>query len=148
MIYLSPGDHPGEVIIHTDNRRTTRDWVRSAIVSSDGQLVFAMLKQVISTSFDDRMVVFVPDAEAVIKLWQDGKNARVPLEKQVFNLLYELAKLIPQGHVHAQELYAAINLLRRCPPGPILSVLINHPKIGHLGDLYFKINPVSSEEGA
>jgi hypothetical protein len=94
------------------------------------------------------MVVFVPDAEAVIKLWQDGKNARVPLEKQVFNLLYELAKLIPQGHVHAQELYAAINLLRRCPPGPILSVLINHPKIGHLGDLYFKINPVSSEEGA
>jgi len=34
-----------------------------------------------------------------------------------------LAKLNPQGQIHAQELYAAINLVRRCPPGPILDIL-------------------------
>jgi len=147
MIFLAPGKKPGEVIIYTDNRRTTRDWVRSATINSEKQIVFSMLKQVISTSVDDRMVIYIPDDEAIKNLWLEGKTSRTPLEKLVFNLLYELAKLIPQGHVHAQELYAAINVIRRCPPGPILAVLLAHPKISHLGDLYFKINPIS-EEGA
>jgi len=146
-IFLSPGKKPGEVVINTHNRRTTRDWVRCALVNSENQLTFAMLKQVVSSGFDDRMVVYIPDEAAIAKLWSEGKNLRGSLEKQLFNILHELSKLIPQGHVHAQELYASINVLRRCPPGPILSVLINHPRISHLGDLYFRMND-TTEEGA
>lgn len=147
LIFLSPGKKPGEVVINTDNRRTTRDWVRCALVNSENQLTFAMLKQVVSSGFDDRMVVYIPDEAAIAKLWSEGRNLRGSLEKQLFNILHELSKLIPQGHVHAQELYASINVLRRCPPGPILSVLINHPRITHLGDLYFRMTD-TTEEGA
>jgi methionyl-tRNA synthetase len=39
----------------------------------------------------------------------------------------ELSKLTPQGHVHAQELYSALNLVRRCPPAPMLSALVTNP---------------------
>jgi len=42
-------------------------------------------------------------------------------------MVRELSKLNPQGHVHAIELYAAINVIRRCPPGPILAILASRP---------------------
>jgi hypothetical protein len=51
----------------------------------------------------------------------------------------ELAKLNPQGHIHAQEMYAAINVIFRCPPTPVLNFLLTNPNIQHLGDLYFHL---------
>jgi hypothetical protein len=56
-----------------------------------------------------------------------------------------MAKLSPQSHVHAQELYAGVNLLRRCPPGPILSLLLESDWVQHLGNLYFRL--VEPSEG-
>ena len=53
--------------------------------------------------------------------------------------MHELAKLNPQGHIHAQEIYAAVNLIRRCPPSVVINVLFNQPWSSHLGDLYFRI---------
>jgi N12 class adenine-specific DNA methylase len=55
-------------------------------------------------------------------------------------VMRELAKLNPQGQVHAQELYAAVNVIRRSPPGVILYQMIHNPQINHLGDLYFRIS--------
>ena len=52
----------------------------------------------------------------------------------------ELTKVNPQGHVHAQELYAAINLVRRVPPAPLLSLLATQPRFVHVGDLHFKLD--------
>ena len=42
--------------------------------------------------------------------------------------------------VYAQELYAAVNILRRCPPGPILNILDDRPWAHPLGDLYFRLD--------
>jgi hypothetical protein len=53
--------------------------------------------------------------------------------------MFELAKLSPQNHVHAQELYAGVNVLRRCPPDMILDVLIKSDWSKHLGNLYFRL---------
>jgi len=55
-------------------------------------------------------------------------------------VLRELSKLNPQGQVHAQELYAAINVIRRCPPGAMLYHLINNKQVTNLGDLYFRVS--------
>ena len=49
----------------------------------------------------------------------------------------ELSKLNPQ--IHAQELYAAVNILKRCPPGMIIYFLLTNKDVKHLGDLYFRI---------
>ncbi len=52
----------------------------------------------------------------------------------------ELAKLNPQGHVHGVELYAALNCIKRSPPGPVFSMLKTNPEFIAVGDLYFRLS--------
>jgi hypothetical protein len=63
-----------------------------------------------------------------------------PFERVVGNMVRELAKLNPQSHVHASELYAAVNVVRRCPPGPILALLASRPWFLHVGDLHYRFS--------
>lgn len=147
LLRIRRGANQGEVIIHADKRRPTREWIRTALVGADGGIVFAMLKQMVVTNFDDRLAVAIPDSAAVDQMWESGsKFNRGPLENTVLNMMRELAKLNPQGHVHAQELYAAINIVRRCPPGPILNILVEKSWATHLGDLYFRLDEKTQEE--
>jgi hypothetical protein len=44
-----------------------------------------------------------------------------------------------QGHVHAQELYSALNIIRRCPPGPLFTYLMGDSKFKHVGDMHFRL---------
>ncbi len=131
---------PGEVIIYPDTHRPSKEWVRTVLIGVDGGVVFAMLKQTIYSKFDERMTIAVPDVEAVDRLWAQMSKERQPFEKVVVNTVRELAKLNPQGHVHASELYAALNVIRRCPPGPILTLLASRPWFTHVGDLHFRFN--------
>ena len=140
MVALKPGKAPGQVAIEAYTHRPKRDWVRSLLVGRDGEPVFAMLKQTVTAEFDERMVVAVPSLEAVDEVWQQIASERTPLEKLVVSVLRELAKLTPQGHVHAMGLYAAVNTLRRCPPGPIFALLATRPWFIHVGDLYFRLD--------
>jgi len=71
---------------------------------------------------------------------------RDPLEKTIKDMLHELSKLTPQGHVHIEELYSAINILRRVPPAPILATLASSPDFVHVGDLHFRLNDTDPEE--
>jgi hypothetical protein len=142
VIRVQKGTQPGEVIVHTDSRRPSREWVRTVLIGSDGGVVFAMLKQVVSTPFDDRMTIAIPDKEAVDQLWNHHAREGAVFERLVTNTVRELAKLNPQSHVHASELYAAINILQRCPPGPILSLLASKSAFNHVGDLHFRLSSV------
>ena len=129
---------PGEVILKVDSRRPSREWIRTVLVGSDGGVVFAMLKQYVSTSFDERMAIAIPDVEALDQTWGRSPKDTTSLEKNITTMVRELSKLNPQGHVHASELYAAVNVVRRCPPAPILSLLASHPGFSHVGDLHFR----------
>ncbi len=140
LVTLERGEQAGEVVIRSHTHRPQRDWVRSVLVGADAQTVFAMLKQVVTAEFDERMVIAVPDAEALDAVWEQIARNRTPLENLVVSMLRELAKLTPQGHVHAAGLYAAINTVRRCPPGPIFALLATRPWFIHVGDLYFRLD--------
>ena len=140
VIHISKGKKPGQVIIQTASRRPIREWVRTVLVGSDGGVVFAMLKQIVSTPFDDRMTIAIPDKEAVDTIWTRPPKEQPAFERIVLNTVRELAKLNPQSHVHASELYAAINIIRRSPPAPILSVLASRPVFTHVGDLHYRIS--------
>ncbi len=140
LIRLRKGENPGEVIIHCSRRRSTRDWIRTALVGSDGGIVFAMLKQLVLTETDERMAIFIPDVTLLDALWAKAKYGRYELTKIIVHMMKELIKLNPQGHVHFEELYATVNLRYRCPPGPILQILTEQPWASHLGDLYFNLN--------
>lgn len=145
IVHVRRGERPGEVLITTDNRRSSREWIRTVLVGSDGGIVFAMLKQIVTATFDERMAIAIPDEKAVDQVWEQMKKERPPFERIVVNTVRELAKLNPQSHVHASELYAAVNVVRRCPPGPLLALLASRPWFVHVGDLHFRLN--DSEQG-
>jgi hypothetical protein len=137
LITIRRGDNPGEVVIEAKTYRATKDWIRTVIVGADGGLVFAMLKQPISAEFNDRMAFAVPSMTAIDQLWL--QNNRQPFEKLVANMIHEMSKLTPQGHVHAQELYSAVNIVRRVPPEPLFALLSDRPDFVHVGDMHFRM---------
>jgi len=138
LVQIRRGARPGEVIIEARTYRATKDWVRTVIVGADGGMVFAMLKQSISAEFNDRMAFSIPSLEAVDQLWVQERKR--PFEKLVVDMIREMSKLTPQGHVHAQELYSGMNIVRRTPPGPLFALLASKPEFMHVGDLYFRLS--------
>ena len=135
LVRIQRGENPGEVIIETKPYRA-KDWVRTVIVGADGGLVFAMLKQSISAEFNDRMAFAIPSVEAVEQLWLQNRR---PFERLVADMIREMSKLTPQGHVHAQELYSAVNIVRRVPPAPLFALLASRPEFIHVGDMHFRL---------
>lgn len=140
LVRVSRGDSPGEVQISVDSRRSSREWIRTLLVGTDGGIVFAMLKQIVAAAFDERMAIAVPDVAALDKIWEQMQKERPPFERVVVDIVRELTKLNPQGHVHASELYAAVNIVRRCPPGPLFALLASRPWFVHVGDLHFRFD--------
>jgi hypothetical protein len=140
IVRVRHGTKPGEVIIQADTQRSRRDWIRTVLVGTDGGMVFAMLKQVVTAAYDERMAIMVPDLGALDLVWEQRKAKQPPFERIVVDMVRELTKLNPQGHVHASELYAAVNMVRRCPPEPILALLASRPWFVHVGDLHFRFD--------
>jgi hypothetical protein len=140
IVRISPGKKTGEVIVKVDAQRSRRDWVRTVLVGTDGGAVFATLKQIVAAAYDERLAVAIPDIDMLDNAWEIQKTEKIPFERTVVNMARELTKLNTQGHVHASELYAAVNLMRRCPPGPIMALLASRPWFVHVGDLHFRFN--------
>jgi len=140
LVQIRHGEKPGEVIVEVKNQRSSKDWVRTVMVGTDGGIVFAMLKQSITAEFNDRMAIHVSDFKTLDPLWEKKSS----FEELVLLVIRELTKSNPQGHVHAQELYAAVNLVRRVPPAPLFALLATNPKFKHVGDLHFRL----SEDGS
>ena len=135
LVKIQRGENPGEVIIEAKPYRA-KDWVRTVIVGTDGGLVFAMLKQSLSAEINERMSFAIPSVEAVEQLWLQNKRS---FEKLVADMIREMSKLTPQGHVHAQELFSAVNIVRRVPPAPLFALLASRPEFIHVGDMHFRL---------
>jgi hypothetical protein len=140
LIQIKKGNKPGEVIITAQKKRPTKEYIHTTLVGADGGVVFALLKQNVSTTIDERMAIAVPDPEILDKVWQQSRGGKPALEKTIHQVMNNMIKLSPQGNVHAEELYAALNTVRRCPPALMLSILLEKPWAKHLGDLYFRID--------
>jgi len=139
IVHLNKGQEPGEILLSIEKRRQNREWIRTTFVGSDGGLVFVMSKQPVTAAFDERLAIYISDTDHLKQIWEKGSYQKMPLDQVVNLIMRELAKLNPQGQIHAQELYAAVNLVHRCPPGPILSILNSRDWSVYLGDLYFRL---------
>jgi hypothetical protein len=137
LVRIRRGENAGEVIIEARTYRATKDWMRTVIVGADGGVVFALLKQSVSAEFNDRMAFAIPSFQSVDQLW--GQERQRPFEKLAEDLIREMSKLTPQGHVHAQELYSAVNIIRRVPPAPLFALLAGKPQFVHVGDLHYRL---------
>lgn len=138
QLMVSPGQTPDEIVIKASRRRPVREWVRLAQPAADGRLMFSMQKRLIGVNYDDLMVVAVDNLGAVDDAWL--KSQHLPFARLVADLFRELAKLNPQSAVHAKTLYAAVNVVRRCPPAPIFAELLARPYFAHVGDAYWRFD--------
>jgi hypothetical protein len=139
IIQIKKGKKTGEVIVYSESGRSNREWIRTLLIGTDGGIVLAMLKQIISTKIDDRMAIAIPDEDAIPLAWEKRIQEKPNFENLVVKIVHELAKLNPQNHAHATEIYAALNTTLRCPPGPILALLATSQRFTHVGDLYFRL---------
>ena len=135
-IELRRGAEPGVVIVGLQGNRVRREWIRVA-VPKENRLTFEMLKRPIPCDYDEQMIVFVDDAQSIDKVWQQADERGTYMPDLLEQLLPELAKLSPQGNVHARTLYSAINLIKRTPPGPLFAALITQTKFRAMGDGYW-----------
>ena len=140
ILTIRHGKQPGEVIIQPKKKRTNREWIRTLLIGADGGVVFAMLKQTITADFNERMAIAVPSTEVLDELWEKRAANPRPLKNVMVTTMRELAKLNPQGHVHSNELYAAVNCIQRFPPDAIFSFLASDPDFTAVGDLYFRLS--------
>jgi hypothetical protein len=136
LVQVRRGEKPGEVIVEAKTQKASKDWIRTLIIGADGGMVFAMLKQPVTAEFNDRMVIHVSDFKMLDPLWEKKR----PFNELVMMIMREMTKLNPQGHVHAQELYAGINLVRRVPPAPLFALLAGNPVFKHVGDLHYRLD--------
>ncbi|HHS98497.1 MAG TPA: hypothetical protein ENK08_11515 [Chloroflexi bacterium] len=134
---ISRGPEPGVILIRRQAQRTRREWVRIGTVL-DGRLTFEMGRYPISCKMDELMGIAVEDLQSLDEIGEQLRRERVPLEEVVAEVFPELAKLSPQGMVHASTLYSAVNLVMRVPPGPILATLVRDDRFVAIGDNYWR----------
>lgn len=139
-VLLYSTDDPMTVMIDFQRIRLKREWVRVAQYRN-GQLSFQLLKQPISCEYDDLMFIGVSDMAAIDSAWVDEKQRQRPLFSLLRQVFPELAKLNPQGAVHAKTLYSAVNVVRRCPPGPIFHELSTRACFIPMGHGYWTYDP-------
>ena len=139
-VAVRSGEQPGEVIVQAQHRRPISEWVRTATASEPRGLTFSLKRRPVRVNYDEHMMVIVEDIAAVDAAWWKTAERNAPLPQLVAGLFRELAKLNPQSAVHARALYSAVNVIRRCPPGPIFAELGARPYYVHVGDLYWRFD--------
>ncbi|MBN1312493.1 MAG: hypothetical protein JXB30_13845 [Anaerolineae bacterium] len=137
-------DVPGKVQIDYARRKPRVEWVRTAFVENN-HLRFESRKRTIGCEYDDLMIIDVDASEEIDALWRRVSERNIPLASIMEDLFRQLAPLSQQGHVHSKTLYSAVNLLKRCPPGPIFAHLVELPQFEHVGGLYWRLVRATAE---
>jgi hypothetical protein len=133
------GKEPGTVMVDYQGNRPKREWIRVAAPLGN-RLTFELQKREIAPEYDELMIVGIDDPEPIDALTQRLDEQGRSLARLLADLVPELAKLNPQGAVHAKTIYSAVNILRRTPPGPVFAELISRPAFVSVGGGYWRFD--------
>jgi hypothetical protein len=139
MVTVKATDDPSRLIIDFEAHRPRTEYIRLA-VPAEGRLTFANFKRSIGAGYDELLILGAEDLEGVDAIGAAGRDRRRSLVDIMRDLIPELARLNPQNAVHAKTLYSAVNVVRRCPPGPIFAALISRPEFQHVGGPYWRLS--------
>jgi hypothetical protein len=134
FISVKKGEAPGQIIISHEGYKPRTEYIR-LLIPQNNTITFENKKRQIGAEFDDLIIIGVDDIEAVDKLAKS--YAKKALATILRDLINALAKLTPQGTVHAVTLYSAANVLRRCAPGPLFATLSANPDFEEVGNHYW-----------
>jgi hypothetical protein len=139
-ITLERANAANEVIVDFRTRRPKREWARIATADLAAQrLRFEMNKVQVSCEYDEYMIVADDNTADIDQLRDQVARHNVPLAQIVEQIVPELTKLNPQGTVHAKSIYSAVNILHRCPPGPIFYALVSNRRFRDVGSGFFAL---------
>ncbi len=145
LITIHKANSNGDVLIKIEKHKS-KEWLRTVLVGKDGGIVFALLKQQVMTTYDERMATVIPDITIMDQTWKGITYRQEAVEQIIVRIAQELTKLNPQGNIHVQELYAAVNVIKRCPPEVVFNTLLTSPSFSHVGDLYYRISDQGFQE--
>ncbi len=126
-------DESDTYVVDFRPKRMKREWVRVASVSGES-ITFEMRKVEVACETDEHVLLAVIDTEPLDEYVNSLPDPLPPIQETVAQIFPELAKLNPQGTVHAKTLYSAVNVVRRTPPGPVFAVLAGSDQYEDMGD--------------
>jgi hypothetical protein len=131
-------EEPGKVAISFNGHRPRTEWIR-LITAQNNQITFENHRRTIGAEYDDLMILGADDLAMVDGFFQTAQQQKKALSSILKTIIPALGRLTPQGTAHAKTIYGAINIIRRCPPGPIFATLIANPDFQTVGDHYWKL---------
>jgi len=139
QVTVSQSDEPGNVVVDFAAYKPRTEWIR-LIVPKNDRISFENQKRAIGAEYDELMILGADDLAGVDALFQNAQQQKKSLASILKTLIPPLGALTPQGTVHAKTLYSAVNVLRRCPPGPIFATLVANPDFQDMGGHYWKLS--------
>jgi hypothetical protein len=132
-------DQPGKLLLEFNGHRPRTEYIRLA-VPTGGRLKFDNFKRSIGAVYDELLILGAEDIDGVDDVWSQTRSRRRTLADIMADMVPELGRLNPQNAVHAKTLYSAVNVVRRCPPGPIFAALVGRPEFEHVGGPYWRLS--------
>jgi len=139
FITLERKDGTDDILVDFRPKRRRREWARWAQVVDGDQFDVQLRKQEVACEYDDQVIIGDDQPEEILKLRAIPAYAEAPLEELVYRVISDLAGLSREGSVHAKTIYSTVNVLRRCPPGPIFAVLASDPRIKSVSDNLYRL---------
>lgn len=137
FVSIERGEHAGQILLSHESYKPRTEWIR-ILTPQNNSIKFENKKRAIGAEYHDRIIIGVDDLEAVDELSKAYRKKSIAAILR--ELIQELSKLSPQGTVHATTLYSAVNVMRRCAPGPIFATLTANPDFVDVGDYYWTLN--------
>ncbi len=128
----------GKIMIEHGGRRRT-EWLRM-VIPRGNTISFELQRRSIGAEYDEQMVLVAEDLDGIDEVWEQVQREKRDLRALLRELMADLAKLSPQSTVHSKTLYSAVNVIRRCPPGPIFATLLSGHEFEHVGDYYWRLD--------
>jgi len=137
-VTIKRSDDPGRIIVDLDTYKARSEWI-PLMVPKGQQFGFETSKRAIGADYDDLMILGIDELEAVDALIETHRKQRQSLAATMKLLIPGLGQLNPQGTAHVQTIYSAVNVLRRCPPAPIMATLEANPDFENVGGHYWRV---------
>lgn len=137
FLTVEPGEEEGQIILSHEGYKPRTEYIR-ILTPDDNSIKFENKKRQIGAEYDDLVIIGVDDLAGVDAL--ATKNKKKNLASIIREMIQALGRLSPQGTVHATTLYSAVNVMRRCAPGPIFATLSANPDFEDVGDHYWTLN--------
>lgn len=139
-VTVSKGDVAGKVVVNFKAHKPRTEWIR-LIVPKGNQINFAENhKRAIGAEYDDLMILGAEDISRCGCTVHECSTAEKEPRGNFAGYHSAVGITNPSGNVHAKTIYSAVNVLRRCPPGPIFAVLIANPDFQNVGGDYWKLS--------